>query len=482
MRFGEYLPDLPDRDNNGLTVAKNCIPHTVSYRQILSPVVYSSALDARCRGVISSQDTAGNTYNYAGDATKLYALGGVTYSDVSVAGGYSTATDDMWEFAKWGDKIIAVNGLTDSPQIITMGGANFANLGGSPPSARHVGVVRDFVVLGNITGSANELHWSAFNDGTGWTAGTDQSDTQELQSGGWIQRIVGGEYGTIFCERSIYRMTYVGYPLIFQLDEVESNRGTPAPGSVAKFGNSSFYLGWDGFYRFNGTQSVPIGANKVDKTFYGDFDGNFYTRITSAVDPINNLVFWSYPGIGNTGGRSNRILVYNWTTDRWAGPIELEHHFIAQTMAIGYTLDELTTSLGYTDIDNVPFSLDSRFWQGGNILLSVFDEDHKLNNFTGPAMTATLETGEYEMNPGGRSFITGVRPLYVGDGAATLALGTRSGVNDPVSWSASVSPNSQTGLCPFRVNARYHRARMTITGGFDHAFGVEAEGKQVGKK
>ncbi len=483
--FGEYKPDIPDRDNDGLTVAKNCVPHAASYKQISQPVVYSSALNERCQGFIAVKNESGNVYNFAGDDTDLYTLtaGGTTWSEISSStGAYSTASTGTWEFAQWGNTVIAVNGV-DSPQAATIDGTDFATLSGSPPIAKHIGIVRDFVVLGNLAGDdPTKLHWSAINDSTVWTAGTNQSDTQNLQSGGKIQRVVGGEYGVIFCETSIYRMTYAGYPLVFQFDEVEPGRGTPAPNSVVRFGDAIFYLGRDGFYMFNGQVSTPIGANRVDKTFYSDLDTNYYERITGTIDPINTLVFWSYPGEGSTSGTPNKIIAYNWTTNRWAGPIETTHEILVQSFTMGTTLDALTTTLGYTNIDLLPYSLDSRIWQGGEVVLSVFNSDHKLSHFTGDAFDATFETGELSLNSGGRAMVTGLRPLFDGTGTATAQIGSRNTVNGTTTWSAESAMNSQTELCPFRVNARYHRARIKITGGFSHAYGYDPEFVAAGSK
>lgn len=485
MNFGEYLPDIPARDNPGLTVAKNCIPHAKSYKQLSSPVDYSNALTLRCRGAIAAKDKTGNVYNYAADADDLYSLSGTTYSVVTQSAAYHTTADDVnWEFAQWGEKVICVNGYTDTPQIITLGGSNFADLSGGPPQAKHIGIIGGFVVLGNISDGTvypNKLHWSAIENETGWTVGTNQSDTQELLSGGQIQKVVGGEYGTIICETSIWRMTYVGYPLVFQFDEIESNRGTVSPSSVIKFGSSIFYLDKDGFYMFDGAKSIPIGANKIDKTFYNDFDQNYYDRISVAIDPINTLVFWAYPGFGNSSGLNNKALCYNWSTNTWSGPIEVDTEILTSSLSTGYTLDELTTILGYTNIDTLPYSLDSRFWQGGSTLLSAFNSSHKLVNFTGDALDAVFETGEFNLNQGGRAFVSGVRPLFDGDGTATIQIGSRDTVNGSTTWGASSSQNSRTGLCPARNNAYYHRARMTITGGFSHAYGVEPEFKAVGK-
>ena len=83
--------------------------------------------------------------------------------------------------------------------------------------------VRDFVMLGSLTEGSTEyqyrVRWSGFNDSTDWTTdpGGTQADFQDLEAQyGEVMAIVGGEYATIFQQRAITRLTYVGPPAIFQ--------------------------------------------------------------------------------------------------------------------------------------------------------------------------------------------------------------------------------------------------------------------------
>ena len=60
-----------------------------------------------------------------------------------------------------------------------------------------VAVVRDFVVTG-YSGGESRVTWSAINDETSWTAGSNQSDFQVIPDQGHVKAVVGGEYGIIF--------------------------------------------------------------------------------------------------------------------------------------------------------------------------------------------------------------------------------------------------------------------------------------------
>lgn len=477
--FGEYTPDLPPYLNTGTTTAKNVIPYGNNYQQFLGPSVYSSnALNTACKGAVRGRSPAGVSFNFAGSATKLYSLVSGAFADVSIAANYTTAADDVWEFTQWGSQILATN-YSNPIQTYTMGtSALFANLGGTPPKARHIAVVRDFVVTANTNDSDGVLpyrvRWCALGNEADWTvSAVTQADYQNLDGpGGWCQKVIGGEFGIIFQERAIWRMTYVGSPAIFQFDQVEASRGTPAPGSVIKIGNFVFYLGIDGFYIFDGQQSVPIGASRVDKTFYADVDLNYLNNITAAVDPAKQIIYLAYPGSGNTGGRCNKMLMYNYTpnsTKRWSYA-ETETEFIYLSASEGYTLDSLDTIS--TNLDNLQFSLDSRVWTGNSNNLSGFNSSHKLVTFTGSALDATIETGEATLHENHRTQVSKVRPAIDGSGTITLQMGTRNTLAESVTWGSSTSLTT-SGDAPVRTNARFHRGRVNISGGFNYAQGVE---------
>ena len=484
--FGEWLPDQPALMNPGATVANNVIPKTKgSYGPLPSLSGYSDALSARCQGAFAARDASGNPTVFAGDASKLYQMSSASFADVSGTT-YSAPADGMWRFAQYGQRVIATD-YADRPQSFVLGSSSaFGNLNSNAPSARYVATWRDFLVFGNVADNAyglgtmpNAVWWSGIDAPTSFpqpgttTAAAAQSDYQPLPAGGWVQALlgaVGGADGLVICETSIYRVQYEGSPTIFRFDEIERARGTPAPGSVISNGRLGFYLGEDGFYANDGAQSISIGNSKVDKTFYADLDQSYFHRITTAVDPINKLVIWSYPGSGS-GGSPNKLIVYNWELNRWSqGDAAVE--LIFRSLSEGYNLDN-AGGLGW-DVDSSPFGPDSRVWTGGRIVLSAFNTDHELSYFTGANLAATLETGEFaDTDTGRRIFVNGVRPLVDG-GTITAALKTRDTPQSATSTTTATSAGDD-GICPQRVSCRYARAQVNIASGgsWNHAQGVE---------
>jgi len=478
--FGEYLPDAPPLNNPGTDNILNVVPSSGGYRSFPEQVIASSRLNDKAIGATSVRDTDGVTYIFAGDAEFLYQMSSNTPVDVSKAGGYSTLPDDIWDFTQFNDYVIATN-FTDPVQGFQLGTATeFSDLAASAPKARYCARIKDFVVLANINDGVdlrpNRVQWSPFDDPTGdWSiSSTTQADYQDLNSErGWIKRIVGGEYGVVFQERAISRMQYVGDDIVFQFDEVETGRGTQSPFSVVKVGNQIFYLGHDGFYLFNGSSSIPIGAGKVNKTFLADLDDNYVDRVTAAYDAKESIIYVAYPGASNFSGYCNKMLAYSLTENRWS-PIDLAENSISllfNPFSSGYNLDELDDVLpGGIDAWNI--SVDTSSFTGGIIQLGAMDYNWKLSYFSGSAMDAILETKEVRFGQG-VSTVFEARPIVEGFTTCTMRGRYRDGLNESYAFTDSKTPRSNNGSCHMRARGQYHRFLVNLTGDFDNAQGVD---------
>ena len=474
----EWLPDLPDWNNPGCTVATGVIPGANSYRPFPSSTVVSGAMAERVQGAFACTDSDGNTVVFAGTATKLYKFTNTdsTWEDVS-NGTYATPADGFWSFAKFGTRIIATN-LVDNVQSFVLGSStDFADLAGSPPKAKFVCVAGDQVFLGHLSTDQQGVAWCGTDDPTTWAASqTTLADSQSLvhESGGHVTGLVGGDYVTVYQERAIFRGDFVGAPLIWQFRNLVQNRGCKAPGSIIPINKGSYFLSDDGFYFFNGSGTQEIGKNKVDKTFYTALDDDYLYRVNGSIDPINSLVMWAFPS-GATAGTPNRILIYNYSVGRWSQITGVEYEFIFPDLSKGYTLEQLDAI--NASVDALPFSLDSRAWTGGNLILAAFDTDHKLVAFTSTYLAATVETAEYELCAPQRCFVSNLRPIVEGTSVTvTCALGYREVSSASPTYASAVAVNTH-GYSPQRNSSRKHRARISIAaaGTWSHVAGVEVE-------
>jgi hypothetical protein len=480
--FAGLEQDLPKLGGQGEKQANNCIWTDGCYKQLLDLSTTGDALSNRCQGAFAGRDTDGNTILYAGDSTKLYQRSGTAWTDKS-NGTYNTQYSQYWKIRQFDSTVVATN-YADNPQKITIGsGGAFADLNSAAPKARHVGVIGQFLFLGNTSDSTNgvvphRVHWSAIGDPDDWpTLGTTdasekQSDAENLNPNfGQVQAISDGErFGLVFQESAITRFTYVGGAQIFEVETYERSRGLIGPFAYAQIGDEVIYLSRSGFFKTNGSNVLPIGIGRIDDVVLGALGAAFDAeRIYTAVDLINKLILFIYPT--SSGSNPTTLAIYNYVEDKWTtGSQTAELIFTAKSL--GYTLDQLDEL--FASIDLVTPSLDSSIWQGGQPIVGGFDTSHKFGDLSGSAKTATLDTAEASLNNGGKALVRSVRPLVEG-GTATVALLTRNLQSASQSAGSATSLHSRTGAANFRSRSRYHAARISIAGGFTRAFGAEFE-------
>lgn len=479
IQFNEWLPDQPELLGAGLFDAKNCLPASSGYQSFPGLAPFTDAIGSACLGAYWAKAADGLYYNFAGTAAKLYKLNSDTWEDASRVGDYSGVTN--WEMARFGERVIAV-ALGEDTQAYDMGtDTDFADLAGSPPQAGTICVAGDFVVLGDLiegsTAYPSRVRWCGYNDTEWWTTSIQrQSDFQDIYGeGGRVQRLVPVPNGAIiFMERAIHRMTYVGPPVIFRVDEVEPDRGTPAKNSVCWRGSRIFFYSEDGFQELRGGQVVPIGDGKVNEWFAENTDA--VDSLRGAVDARSNRVVWTFRSSSSLTYQ-DRAIVYHIPTGRWSWA-EIDTEVVALQAQGGASLDGLDAILG-TDIDANAFTVDDPAYQGGRLRLVAFDTDHKLGTFSGSELQATFETSEL----GGEAetlFVRASRPLIQGTATFQVSIGTRDAQNEAVVFSAQ-SPAERNGEHPHRSKGRYVRARVTTSGAFKRAIGIGLELSPAGK-
>ena len=480
--FGEWLPDQPDHGKQGANVATNVYHAANTYKRFPSLVAYSSnTTSTDSKGAGSFRDNSNTVYNFVATRTNLYQLtsGAFTSRKASLTGDH----DDFWTFTQFGEYVIASNGV-DAAQYYLMGtSTNFANLtaiqtAGTAPVFRVSGVVRDFLVVGNITNATNRIQWSGINDITVWSG--KQSDSQDLPgSGGQVVAITSGEVGYVFRQNQIIRMDYVGGAVVFRLSVISPNRGAVYGRTVCQDNRQIFFYAEDGFYQINGDQIVPIGVEKVNRFFDLNLNKAYADRICAAVDPFNQLAMWLFPSTSNasnTTGICDKIIIYNYATKKWSLADASASTIFSQFVG-AYTV-ELMDILSQ-NLENINAALDTDFWSGGQVLLGGIDSDYKAAIFSGTDNECEVETAEIEPFPGMRANITGVRPIV--DATATLTVKARERLADTESETSSVSMRD-SGINPVRKSGRYIRANVKVPSGttFTHAQGIDLVASRAG--
>lgn len=470
IALGEWMPDQPGV-TGAVTDAKNCYAVKNGYAPFPSEADYSDDAGQNLLVVFAGK-FAGATNLFAAGATQVYKFDSNDASlDALTTTGYTAV--EGWDVTQFGSQMILANGQ-DKLQAYDMSSSVYmADLAAAAPAAKFVTVVRDFVVAANVPGGdENKVFWSDINDETDWTPGAaSQSDTQILADGGDITGLAGGEYGLIFLERAIYRMSYAGSPFFFQFDAISRSLGCISNGSIAQYGGLTYFLADDGFYICDGQSVKPIGAEKVNRWFFDNaVPSQISTGMSATVDPIRKLVVWDFND--TFGGR--KLLIYSIDLDRWTYA-DTTATSISYALTPSATLEQVDNYSA--NLDTLQISLDSRVFAGGQLLFAGVS-GQKIIAFAGQPKTAQVTTGDIDI---GRSTITLVKPI-VDNGSASVAVASRDLLTDSVDFGTDV-PADYENRVSLRSNGEYHRLRLTPTGdNWKTAIGMEVEVVKQGNR
>lgn len=467
MPFGAFLPDLPPADH--LTVARNVYASSTGYLPVGSFTAITPPLSGITGGAAFVSST-GETSFLGGDRNSLNRFSGAAWSPLIVA-----LTALRWRFAQFGDNVIAVYGGKPVRYDLTTGAAELLN--GNPPAADLVATVRDFVVLAGDPAAILTVTWSGSNNSEQWpetdpdAPDQNQTDSQQMLDGGEVMGLAGGEYGIVLQKNAVKRMTYQGGEVIFSFDEIASNVGCMAKGSVAQAGRLVFFLSERGFMLCDGNDVAPIGEEQVNATFFRTYSRqDIVAGIYAAVDPARHLVMWSMPG---TPGL---IWCYNWVLKRWT-QIETNVRFVFSGFTANVSIEAIDARYG--NLDAVPVSLDDAMFSGGNPLLLIATTGGVVGTLSGTALPATITTSRFDLNAG-RARITGIRPITDATDVTVTIQGRARGGSTPLTEMAS--DMRRNGQVPMRVNAQQFVVSHALRAPWTYAQGFDAEYESGGMR
>lgn len=457
--FKEWLPDQPTLGNGGLTVANNVIPVNGFYRNFEPLIDFNAStllMPVAPIGAIYAETESQSRF-YVGASTDLYVS---DTSDAFVKRSSATYNAvSYWQFAQFNELIIATS-KENAPQRHTIGSvSNFLALAatGTAPRAAAIGVIGDFVMLGNLSDSGGTsrpytVAWPAIDDSTNWPA-PNSATAIAMQSGeqvmnakyGNVTSITGGDqFGIILQEGGITRASYVGPPVVFQFDTISENFGAIFPNATIKVGGLTYFISSSGFCATDGVSVLPIGAGKVDEYFWSIVDSNLnYVRVAS--NPILKIIQWA---VTTNGSTPTKLIIYNFETKQWSSADQNVRAMFGPQLSV--------QSLALTNIYG-------------------FSTSNRVGWFNGVPGTATLTTGDVEIEPGGRGFIDGIKPNIESSGTApsvSVRIGYRDDLATTPSYTSTTGATAATGFADFRVDSKYARAEITVTGNFDKITGA----------
>jgi len=491
MEFGEWRPDVALLDTKFASEVENVFAAVNSYLPFPSLLPFAITTLPNACGLYSARTLSGEWKIYGGTATKLYQWVLDAWVDVSrtVGGDYHVQEGDLWMFEQSGQKLVAVN-VNDDPQVIDIDiGTNFAALAGSPPRATNVKQIGDFLFLSGLAtggGYTNRtIQWSAINDITGWIAGTNLSDMQEMPDGGPVQGVAGGEIGYVLQDRAIRTLQFLpgDTTFIFSFSRVLDDRGCVSKYGFDTIGNVLYFASENGFYSMTGQQVTPIGQDKVNEWFSANSDTTLRNVVHCIAGVNKPVVVWVYH-VSSASPMYDKQIIFDWSNGRWArASIPAWIWALLGAGTPNLDLDTTGTETGDVNLDSTARSLDSFAYVGGRPLIGAINPEGYLSALNGPNLPATMETAEVHLNPGMRSFVSDAYPLddVRDDATGTVAAGTRERLQDMPVWEPPVMIEI-TGSAALYSSARLHRFRRFIPAAttWTHAQGVVIEAQQDG--
>jgi hypothetical protein len=462
--YKEWLPDLPELNNPGLTVADDVIPDVDCYRKFNVAAEFSVGFltaPATAVALAFGYDSLQSNYIYAASPTRIYSIDSTSTGTLTAKTSTLNAASNDWDFLQYESLMIAVQD-GEVPLKHTVGSSsNFSTLAssGTAPSANCIGRVGQFVVLGHLTDGTDRpssVAWGAIDNPESWptpnsaTAIAQQSGEQYLdQQLGQVMAIASGDqYGVILQKSGVTRMTYVGPPVVFQFDVIDRERGLQHRHGAVKVGGIVYYVSNDGFYATDGVTVVNIGLGKCNKYFISIDTGS---DVRACFDKKRNCVLWFFNI--NSSTTRNKAIAYNVLSKNFS------------------TLNIAASAVATAPTEAFFYAYNRQYQYFGGVASSV----------------ANLVTGEFEVEPGYRALVTGLKPLVTQDGsnaAPTIVGGMvyRNSLTDQTTSTSFSSITAATGFMDNRIESRYQRISLNITERFGQFFGVALRFFRKGKR
>lgn len=189
LDFGPWEPDVALLNGQQAPEAKNVVPASRGYKPLFgASVMQYPALSGRVISSFSMKDVDGNLLTLAATSEGIFALENKLW--VQKYG--ESSLSDVREFVEYGPSVYALYGTTLVKSEVAAGNAGeFSPVEGAP-NGSVLGVIRDFVVIGQLSEYRNGIRWSGLDRPDEWPepgsndAQYIQSDIQIFPSGGKV--------------------------------------------------------------------------------------------------------------------------------------------------------------------------------------------------------------------------------------------------------------------------------------------------------
>jgi len=326
--------------------------------------------------------------------------------------------------------------------------------------------------IGESTVDPLFVRWSDQESSIDWTpTSTNTAGGTRLSSG---STIIGAlktrQEILIWTDAGVHSMQYSGAPFIFSFAEIMQGPSMISPKAAINADNKVFFMDRGSFYVYTGAvQTLPCA---VQDYIFSDINLGQAFKVYGLSNVDQNEIMWFYPSADSD--EINRYVIFNYLENLWS--IGTTDDNFARTAWIEANSLDFPVAAGKTDGSNINYLYNQEI---GN------DSD-------GVAMTAFIETSDFDLEPDGEHFmfVSKIIPdLKFKDSTGTedtLSVSVK-GVDYPLDTPTTLttsSINSSTQQAFIRARTRQAILRFESTGsGYGWRLGsFRIEMRQDGKR
>lgn len=316
MMLSGVYPDLPQKQPPLFRTAQNVIFSDNSVQP--SPgqyVLTATAGGVPVRGVLSIRN-ATIPILFFGDDSQIYRY--TVSGGTSVVGSSYTNNGQAWSFQRWGDWVVATNGV-NTPQIFK--GSSFAALTGISGvfgTARKFLAYKNYLLAFNTDLNDSRIAWCSADNPELWVgASTNTARTIDVRdtTSGITDACIANERIYYWTLKSMSVMSFVGPPVIFSSNKVTDDIGAFGPMSTTEVAGNTYGIGPNGIWQSDGSTYRYIDGPVHDE-IYSNLNLDQAHKCVAWHDVFTKqIVFW-IPG--NNAHEVTYGMAFNYKDRNWA--------------------------------------------------------------------------------------------------------------------------------------------------------------------
>jgi hypothetical protein len=159
------------------------------------------------------------------------------------------------------------------------------------------------------------IRWADIDNPLNWTPTiTNSAGFLQLPSGNEIICGLRTRQEILVWTTSIlYSLQFTGTNDVFGIQQLADNISIISPRAKATANNTTFWMGLDKFYMYNGTVSTL--PTTLRNQVFGDFNFNQTAQVISGTNEGWNEVWWHYPSANSN--KNDRYVIYNYSEQIW---------------------------------------------------------------------------------------------------------------------------------------------------------------------